>query len=121
MVRKTAPIGSRLKRPLRRPYIAEWRDTKHWTQERLAAAVAELMDTSFSIATLSRIENGKSPYNQRQLEAIAEAIGCQPADLIMRDPSKKDAPWALSMEIESLPEEKRKAIFVVLDSMKKAM
>lgn len=79
------------------------------------------MNDSFSIATLSRIENGKSPYNQRQLEAIAEAIGCQPADLIMRDPSSKDASWALSMEIAALPDEKRKAIFIVLESMKKAV
>lgn len=95
MARKKAPPGALLKRPLQRPYISEWRALRNLSQEALAARVEDLLGTSFSPTTLSRIENAKSPYSQRQLEAIAEALRCTAADLIMRDPSKTDAPWSI--------------------------
>ena len=95
MARKKAPPGALLKRPLKRPFIAEWRAARNLSQESLSGRVEELLGTSFTATTLSRIENAKSPYSQRQLEAIAEALRCSPADLIMRDPSKTDAPWSI--------------------------
>lgn len=48
-----------------------------------------------SRTTLSKIENAKSPYSQRLLEDAAEAYGCEPEDLIMRDPTKPDAIWSI--------------------------
>lgn len=95
MARKKAPPGALLKRPLKRPFIAEWRAERNLSQEVLADRVAEILGTSFTATTLSRIENAKSPYSQRQLEAIAEALRCEAADLIMRDPSRTDAPWSI--------------------------
>lgn len=42
-------------------------------------------------ASLSRIENGKQPYSQDIIEAIAEALGVTVADLTENDPTKPDA------------------------------
>ena len=65
------------------------------TQERLAERIAELLGTSFTAATLSRIENSKSPYSQRQLDVLAIALQCAPGDLLMRNPLDPAAPWSL--------------------------
>jgi transcriptional regulator with XRE-family HTH domain len=46
-------------------------------------------------ATLSRIERGKLPYNQRLLELLAEIYGTDEASLLIRDPTKPDAPWTI--------------------------
>lgn len=89
MPRKKAPPGALLKRPLTRPYIQQWRDRAGLTQEQVATRVEDILGTSFTAATLSRIENAKSPYNQRQLEAIAEALGREPWELLNRDPEKE--------------------------------
>lgn len=96
MPRRKVPPGALLKRDLRRPFIAEWRKYRgRMSQERLAARVEEFSGRSFSASALSRIENAKSPYQQWQLEAIAEALGCHPADLLIRDPLKPDAIWSI--------------------------
>ena len=107
MARKKAPVGSLLKRGLAKTYISEWREHRALTQERLAERVGELLGTSITSATISRIENSKSPYSQRQLEAIAESLGCEPADLLMRNPLQ-DSAWSL---LEALkPETRLRAI-----------
>lgn len=104
MARKKAPPGALLKRPLKRPFIAEWRAYRGLSQESLADRVEELIGLSFTASTLSRIENAKRPYSQRQLEALAEALRCSPADLIMRDPTKEAALWSIW---DALPQTKR--------------
>jgi transcriptional regulator with XRE-family HTH domain len=63
-------------------YIKAWRKYRDLTQEQLA----ERLETSG--ATISRVENGKSPYDQGLLEALAEALQCEPADLLARPPDK---------------------------------
>lgn len=78
------PIGER-----RPTYIKEWRKHRGLTIDRLADR------TQISKATLSRIENGKQPYTQDILEVIADALSCEPADLIMRDPTAGNAIWSL--------------------------
>ena len=93
--RKKIIVRTNLKRSLKRPFIAEWRKHRRLSQEQLAARVEYLLDSSFSSSTLSRIENAKGPYNQRQLEAMAVALECGPADLIMRNPLDPEAPWGI--------------------------
>jgi transcriptional regulator with XRE-family HTH domain len=73
----------------RRHFIKEWRNHRGLTMERLADRL------EISKATLSRIENGKQPYTQDTLEALADALSCEPADLIMRDPTAPGAIWSL--------------------------
>lgn len=73
----------------RRHFIKEWRKHRGLTMERLADRL------EISKATLSRIESGRQPYTQDTLEALAEALSCEPADLIMRDPTAPGAIWSL--------------------------
>jgi transcriptional regulator with XRE-family HTH domain len=109
MARKKAPPGSLLKRRLSKNYIEQWRLHRNdMTQERLAERVAEYMGRSFSSALLSRIENSKSPYSQRQLDALAWALDCSQADLLMRNPMEPEAPWSIWERIK--PEKRRDAI-----------
>lgn len=74
-----------VKKPIRqrrRHFIKEWRDFRGLTQERAAERV------NVSSTTWGRIEKGDVPYNQDFLEEAAYALGCEPWDLLNRDPSK---------------------------------
>lgn len=73
----------------RRHFIKEWRLHRGLTMDRLADRL------DISKATLSRVESGKQPYTQDTLEALADALSCEPADLIMRDPTAPGAIWSL--------------------------
>lgn len=120
MARKKEQVGIRLKRPLQRPFITEWRNHRdNLSQEALAARVEELLGTSFSASTLSRIENAKNPYSQRQLEAIAAALRCDPADLIMRNPLNEDALWSLVDSLRKATPEQREQVRAVADALLK--
>jgi transcriptional regulator with XRE-family HTH domain len=77
------------KSPFRPTFIRQWRKHRGLTIEKLAER------SGMSNGNLSNIERGKTGYNQETLEAIAEALQCSPADLIMRDPSDPSAIWSL--------------------------
>lgn len=78
-------VKSRLKEPQRRRhFIKEWRKAKGLTQEQLADRVG------VAVSTISQLETMKQGYSQPTLEAIADALGCEPADLLMRTPPSKD-------------------------------
>ena len=44
---------------------------------------------------LSKVERGILPYNQEMLERIADALGTDPASLLMRDPSDPEGIWSI--------------------------
>lgn len=68
-------------RTYRRTFIREWRKSReNMTLKRLADRIG------MAQSSLLRIERGEQPYSQPILEAIAEAIGCEPADLVGRLP-----------------------------------
>jgi len=70
-------------------HLREWREHRGKT----LVQVAEFLHMTHG--TLSRVERGKVPYNQKLLEALAELYICDPADLIMRDPTDSAAIWTL--------------------------
>lgn len=72
-----------------RHFIKEWRIHRGLTQQQMADRVG--IDKSY----LSKIENGKKRYDQPFLEAAAEVLNCEVADLIQRDPNDSEAIWAL--------------------------
>lgn len=72
-----------------RHFIKEWRAHRGLTQQQMADRIG--IDKSY----LSKIENGKKRYDQPFLEAAAEVLRCEPADLIMRDPSATEAIWSI--------------------------
>ena len=74
----------------RRPtFIREWRKSKNLTLEKLADRLG------VSHATLSRIENGKQDYNQTLLELLADALGTDPASLLIRKPNDPEGIWSI--------------------------
>lgn len=67
----------------RRHFIKEWRLHRGLTQEQLAGRIES------SISTISQLESGKQGYSQALLEELAEALMCEPWDLLNVDPSKE--------------------------------
>lgn len=95
------PRVTQKRRILARHFIREWRESRGLSQDKLVERVRERVDT-FSKSTLSRIERQEGPYSQPILEAIAWALGCEPADLIMRRP---DEPiWSIMDQLRQVPE-----------------
>jgi transcriptional regulator with XRE-family HTH domain len=71
------------KRARKKHFFREWREKNQMTQEQ---AIGRL---GWSQSKLSRLESGKIPYNQDDLEAAAIAYGCDPSDLITVNPLKE--------------------------------
>nr|WP_321482697.1 helix-turn-helix transcriptional regulator [uncultured Cohaesibacter sp.] len=65
---------------LQRWYLREWRKHRGLTQEQLAEAIESTKQT------VSRMESGMLPYNQPFLEACADVLKCQPAELLIGAP-----------------------------------
>ncbi len=83
-------------KPARRPtFIRAWRKHRGLTLAQLADRLATEMEVEISEGQISRIERAETPYSQDILEAIASVLRCEPADLIMRDPTSSDAIWSL--------------------------
>ena len=61
-------------------FARHWRDYKGLSQERASEGL------DIDRTTLSKIENGKVPYNQDLLEKMALIYGCDPSDLISVNP-----------------------------------
>lgn len=95
--------GVRMKQQARL-FIREWRKHRGLTQQRLADRLG------VDKGTISKLENGKMPWDQKYILGIAEALGIEPASLFMRDPSQPDYAWTLWEQAKKLsPEEARKA------------
>lgn len=75
-------------RTRRRTFIREWRIFRGLSQEKLAGRLGT------TAASISRLEKGEQPYSQEILEGIAEALICEPQDLLMRKPDQ-DAMWTI--------------------------
>jgi transcriptional regulator with XRE-family HTH domain len=86
-------------------YIKEWRKFRKLTQDELAERVG------ITRTYLSKIENAKRKYDQRFLEAAADALECTIADLLVRDPSEPEGIWSVWEELE--PFERAQAIEVL--------
>lgn len=70
-------------------YLRQWRKHRGYTQDRLAEM------TGLSKPYLSQLETGKRQYTQELLEHFADALRCEPADLIIRDPTDPDGIWSI--------------------------
>jgi transcriptional regulator with XRE-family HTH domain len=70
-------------------YLREWRQHRQLTQERLADRIG------MTKQHISDLERGRRQYNQATLEALASALMCEPADLLVRDPTSPVAIWSI--------------------------
>lgn len=85
-----------------RYYFKEWRTYRGYTQEELGEMVG------VTGPSVSQLENGTQGFTDTTLESYAEALKCNPGDLLMRNPLDKDAPWSIWESLK--PEQRQKAI-----------
>lgn len=96
-------------RTKRKTYIREWRKYRGYT----LAQIAERLEVTEG--TLSHLELGKVGYTQPMLEALADVLGCQPVDLLIRNPLDPESPYTIW---ESLNPAQRKQAIAVLEALK---
>ena len=103
-------------KPARRPtFIRAWRKHRDLTLAQLSDRLATELEIDITEGQLSRIERGETPYGQDILEALAAVLRCEPADLIMRDPTQPDAIWNL---VENLKPAERQQAVAILRALK---
>lgn len=95
----------------RRHYIREWRKFRGLTQEQLADRL------EVATSSISQLETGKQGYSQAILEALANALMCEPADLLRRDPNKAGELVDL---FDSLNDDDRKRAAQIIQALKSA-
>ena len=92
-----------------RHFIKQWRKHRGLTQEQLAERIG------IARSYLTKIERGDRRYDQPFLEAAASALRCEPADLIMRDPTATENLWSVW---EQLSPTERVQAFAVIRAIK---
>ena len=70
-------------------YLREWRKYREMTQDKLGER------TGLSKPYISQLERGHRQYTQDLLELFAEALRCEPVDLMMRDPTDPEGLWSI--------------------------
>lgn len=73
------------------PYLREWREHRGYTQAQVVAFLEGMEDPKLptTTASLSRLENGKQPYSQPVLEALAHIYGTEAGNLLDHNPKKE--------------------------------
>ena len=102
-------VMARLKHESGKPahFIRQWRKHRGLTLERLADRL------DITAGSLSHLERGQTGYTQPTLEALAYALMCDPADLIMRDPTVPDAVWSIW---DRVPTQERERLMVIMET-----
>ncbi len=95
-----------------RHFIKEWRKHRGLTQQRLADRLG------FTHGAVSQLERGLVGYTQPTLEALADALQCEPADLLWRDPDSEFG--AILAEVSKFPPEQHKRIVAILKAFREA-
>lgn len=97
------------KKAVQRQFIREWRKYRGLTQEQLADRMG------IARSYVSHVEKGNRRYDQLFLEAAAQALNCEPADLIMRDPGQPSI-WSIW---DNIPKDQQAQAAKVLEAFAK--
>jgi transcriptional regulator with XRE-family HTH domain len=100
------PVRYQSQREAHKHFIREWRASRGLSLTQLA----ELTD--MSVASLSRLELGRQSYTQPVLENLAHALGCEPADLIARQPESFDQ--EILELVRKLPEREKLRVISII-------
>lgn len=84
----TRKVATRLK-TRRRTFFREWRKYRGLTLEQAGERAG------MTAGNISAMERGAQGYTQQGLEALAEAYNCEPAHLLMVDPTRDNAMWSI--------------------------
>lgn len=95
-----------------RHFIKAWREHRGLSQEQLAERIG------VTHGAVSQLERGLVNYTQPMLEALADALDCEPADLIMRDPNASI--WSVMDVLKTAPEPEQRRIVAIIDAYRKA-
>lgn len=91
-----------------RLFLREWRTYRGLTQERLAERAG------LTQGLISQLERNASDYTGETLAALANALGCEPVDLLIRNPMDVTAPWSIWETVRDMqPTEQVQALEVV--------
>lgn len=91
-------------------HLREWRKSRKLSQEALANRVG--VDRT----TLGKIERGILPYNQDFLERLADALSCEPAELLSVNPLAPDPPRLVWDRLLMAPPETQKTALAILEA-----
>ena len=94
-------------------FLRAWRDFRDLNQDEAAEKMG--IDRS----TLSKIENGRLPYNQDLLERAALVYGCDPEDLLAIDPLKPDPPKLIYDRLRRASPDVQRQVMDVIDVLLK--
>lgn len=94
----------------KKTHIREWRKHRGLTLERLSDRIG------VTPGALSQLERGDVGYTQPMLEALADALSCQPADLISRPPDTENG---LQLVWDAIPVADRPKALEVLKAFTK--
>lgn len=92
----------------RRTYIRQWRKFRNLT----LAQLAERIDVT--AGALSQLERGDVSYTQPMLEALADALRCEPSDLITRDPNSN---LELQLVWDAIPQDDKPRAILILQAL----
>lgn len=109
--KRSEKVISRLKDNAVRHFIREWREHRGFTQERLADRVG------LSVSSISQLESGDQGYRQATLEALADALNCEPGDLLMRNPLDRESVWNIQEQLLKAAPAKRAEVLSVVEVM----
>lgn len=84
-------------------FLRQWRLHRNLTQQKLA----DRLETTASY--ISQLETGQRGYTDILLERLADALMCEPGDLLVRDPTNPNDLWHVLENIVQ-PEDRPKAI-----------
>jgi transcriptional regulator with XRE-family HTH domain len=110
-------------------FLRQWRKHRGLSMEAALEAAGALVEDrvmaegeegslkkiGLSQPNLSRIETGKTPYNQALLEILAEVYQTDVPSLIMRDPSDPEGIWSI---YDQIPTTQRPTALKVLSGFK---
>lgn len=105
-VRDNVPVAKQ------RHYIKEWRKHRGLSQEQLAERLG------VSRPQITKFEKNTRQPDLAELEVLAEILRCEPADLIMRDPTDPDGIWSIW---DTLAPTERSQVVEIAKTFKKAV
>lgn len=95
----------------RKIFLREWRKHRRLTQEQLGERMGRETGDAVSNAHISHIETGRQQYTQDMLERLADALNCEPYDLLIGPPDRLEELRAITALIP--PEERSRAAHVL--------
>src|SRR5688572_301694 len=85
-------------------FFGKWREHAGLTQDQVVEKLG------WSQSKISRLEAGKTPFNQDDLEMAAELYRCSPAELLLVDPTEPNSSAALLLRAMRAPQEQLEQI-----------